>query len=1793
MDMEFTPRRSSTLGGQPILVTFSDDSCGEDGNKASGSDGNRWLAFRDGASGAEFPPIFVIFAGSDRTHEVPAKRINASTVKAVIPAHDEAEEVVISVGYKSMGDDSDAKSFHCIGSGSETFSYYFNPTHTVAEFLFNSVSMLDRLDPFSSINLSGLQLSIDAQEEFDQKLTESFVSLLATRQSDWSLLGPEEDDESQRETLLHFAARLGLYHFAEKLMSLPGAKSVLEIQNQRGELPLDVAGCHGNKKVVDIFNSALDRSKESRSNWAYKAMRKSTTSSKYRNSLRSSEGDNSDLPSPECGNGVASEGVFLAGHQPQGDVLLRGNRPSSAGKSHDVSRDSVFTVDDGSVVLNLKPRTKHESIRLDGGMPWREMGEGDRMARQSRSADPQLDESVSSLEDTMMKLRRISRDFEALREKNKQIIKSSELSSMAPLSASCPSLLDEQGNASPPVSPPIGVLNGGSGGSFPNLHAVINEERKKKKRKLPVDILVSVGSVPSDSEEEEDSIGSVSSTRSAGSSVNDSQIEREVGKVMDCLLERVAHTVDEDVQDVVSSLMEYILREITSPSQTKRNSSANYIFRFSQSSFHEPDDGGILFSTDSPKLEDAMSPTTPPLPDLYKNRSSSAPEGHIFASLESGRSFATRHSRARSVGEAVKLEGLAEADEDCGRSSEDLMSPRRHSLGSSSGGGVAEVSSVTLDFDDDDGEASSGKKKGHRVSVTFQEPAVSQEDEVNVARGLGGSTVRQSMPPQFFYDKNEKSVEREFLNNLGHGEEEPEEDETVRVVTERKKLSASTLDVKPGPMALPAMRRISEEEGFGLCKSNSTPEVSIREQRAPSPETFTRERHLAFRDIRRSETMRTGPNSDGESGMNPHIAGAPVAVESGPADAGVLLRKNGSSNVPTKRRFTSFLSKRKDKDREKPAKSNLQRKGSKMALEVDKKNKKHKNSNEEEAGLLRTSVEGQGSGLVRGMTYSGSPQQKDKGKQKPIQGHKSSTSIAARLMEASTFANSKGVSKSQGSLDTLVASLSDEVGYGEKYEFLLDDSELALVVDTENWQNDVDKKLLKKLGRKEVARQELIHELMLTEKRYLQSVKVLRLMFGRGMIKEIGLSVESVDEIMPRVNVIEEISSSFCKRLKNCQEEAEKEAKGSKDVVIHHIGALLVDQFCGERGERMEDAYSYFCSRYLDSAEKYKEHLRSNKQFKLFVEKTKLDARCRRLDVPEHLMLISQRLSKYNSLLSSLVKQTKDKVESKYVQEAYDGVKRVSHNVDEAIEDRKRELRLSAIQSHLEIRVNSRAMKNTTKRLKNFDLQYNGSKLVYEGGVVWRGSGGKELDVIVVLTSRLLVFLVEKDNEKYNIATLQDIRLPIIQLKRLMSRSVATDSKALYLITTGRSPEMYTIVLKSKKERERFNAILQPTIEKSKDFGDEVDGIDSSESDDDHKATADDSKSLASVASLASPPAMCENTAGSDEEGKSSFFITDERRHMLQDLQSQLRARDLEMESIVKAKLKIRYEMRAVLADSGYIAGPPADATQESLLSSIKQTNRMLESQLNLVISDAPMSPYTVVSGPTRFSFGEQKSPSSNVQELRSRTVSAEPDIHSKANSGVVASCSTSKLELPRLVRERWRPASHGSGDKTPEKYRKKSAPQNLVGGKAASANTLHSGDSSDQSQSEADTKPDDILAVLSLLNQAVETVLTKCNEQQTEIERLHALLFTTKGPDADFKRGYPFDTSSSELGVVSSHSDPSFSFAIRRTPSAASTKSESPFGSPRPSPRSMSPGSDVLQIRKKKSKKMMNAENA
>jgi len=72
----------------------------------------------------------------------------------------------------------------------------------------------------------------------------------------------------------------------------------------------------------------------------------------------------------------------------------------------------------------------------------------------------------------------------------------------------------------------------------------------------------------------------------------------------------------------------------------------------------------------------------------------------------------------------------------------------------------------------------------------------------------------------------------------------------------------------------------------------------------------------------------------------------------------------------------------------------------------------------------------------------------------------------------------------------------------------------------------------------------------------------------------------------------------------------------------------------------------------------------------------------------------------------------------------------------------------------------------------------------------------------------MLVFLQEKD-QKYSLLSL-DQKAPVIRLKNLMVREVATDQKAIFLVSTSRQgPEMYEIVCDSPNEKKRWMNIIR------------------------------------------------------------------------------------------------------------------------------------------------------------------------------------------------------------------------------------------------------------------------------------------------------------------------------------------------------------------------------------------------
>ena len=135
------------------------------------------------------------------------------------------------------------------------FSYIIDQTCYLSVYLAQSVYDLDALEDWDSIE--GPQFSL-AQEDFttlDQRLCAAFDHLFLP--DNWTITGNSDENVKNqldnRETLLHFAARLGLEKTILLLMTKARSRYAINIKNRHGELPIDIA--RKNKvKIIEALN---------------------------------------------------------------------------------------------------------------------------------------------------------------------------------------------------------------------------------------------------------------------------------------------------------------------------------------------------------------------------------------------------------------------------------------------------------------------------------------------------------------------------------------------------------------------------------------------------------------------------------------------------------------------------------------------------------------------------------------------------------------------------------------------------------------------------------------------------------------------------------------------------------------------------------------------------------------------------------------------------------------------------------------------------------------------------------------------------------------------------------------------------------------------------------------------------------------------------------------------------------------------------------------------------------------------------------------------------------------------------------------------------------------------------------------------------------------------------------------------------------------------------------------------------------------------------------------------------
>uniref|UniRef100_A0ABM5EXL7 A-kinase anchor protein 13 isoform X9 n=1 Tax=Pogona vitticeps TaxID=103695 RepID=A0ABM5EXL7_9SAUR len=386
-------------------------------------------------------------------------------------------------------------------------------------------------------------------------------------------------------------------------------------------------------------------------------------------------------------------------------------------------------------------------------------------------------------------------------------------------------------------------------------------------------------------------------------------------------------------------------------------------------------------------------------------------------------------------------------------------------------------------------------------------------------------------------------------------------------------------------------------------------------------------------------------------------------------------------------------------------------------------------------------------------------------------------------------------------------SLTDEGADMNEGQLMGDFESDSKQLEAQSWSQVVDAKFLRQQKKDTVKRQDVIYELMQTEMHHVRTLKIMSDVYSRGMVQELQYEQPMVEKVFPCLDDLLNIHSQFFQRILERKRESLAE-RSEKNFVIKRIGDILVSQFSGENAERMKKTYGKFCGHHNEAVNYFKDLHSKEKRFQAFIKKKMSSSVVRRLGIPECILLVTQRITKYPVLLQRILQHTKDNDEEhEDLVLSLNLVKEVITAVNSKVSNYEKKMRLNEIYTRTDSKSIMRM--KSGQMFAREDLRRR--KFVRDGPVSLRNAAGRLKEVQAVLLSDVLIFLQEKD-QKYVFASL-DQKSTVISLKKLIVREVAHEEKGLFLISMGgKDPEMVEVHASSKEERNSWIHIIQETI---------------------------------------------------------------------------------------------------------------------------------------------------------------------------------------------------------------------------------------------------------------------------------------------------------------------------------------------------------------------------------------------
>ena len=246
--------------------------------------------------------------------------------------------------------------------------------------------------------------------------------------------------------------------------------------------------------------------------------------------------------------------------------------------------------------------------------------------------------------------------------------------------------------------------------------------------------------------------------------------------------------------------------------------------------------------------------------------------------------------------------------------------------------------------------------------------------------------------------------------------------------------------------------------------------------------------------------------------------------------------------------------------------------------------------------------------------------------------------------------------------------------------------------------------------KRELERQNILHEIVWTEEAFMEQLNVLRVLY-RDALNKIEPSIitparkqEFLKNVFGRVDAVKQANEDhLLPQLKYRQQEQGPWIVGFSDIFRQWI-------------RKAKAAYIDYAGGFPGATFVVRQEIERNLDFRAFMDKARNDKRSNRLDIHTYLKSPITRLQRYTLLLSTVLKTMKTESEEKTnLKIALKEVQNATHECDSRVAEMQRKVNLSEITRKLIVRPG-------LKKDVELNLDHFGRELIHSGEVQRMGS---------------------------------------------------------------------------------------------------------------------------------------------------------------------------------------------------------------------------------------------------------------------------------------------------------------------------------------------------------------------------------------------------------------------------------------------------------------------------------------